>query len=352
MDAIDAVIVDMEAASLEVIAYQQYPISEDIRRRVRAVDLTTSLLEIAVLDNMLGRAFARAVRQLLHTSDINHAEVRAIGSHGQTVLHLPDKDPPCTLQIGDANIICQHTGITTVTDFRRADMVVSGQGAPLAPAFHAWYFKHAGQNTLVMNLGGIANITRLHPEHISGFDTGPGNGLMDQWIQNRRGLEFDENGAWAATGHCHTALLQQMLAHPYFALPPPKSTGKDSFNLRWLEALLGQLPDRPADKDIQATLLALSIQSIADAINQHTPATEEIIICGGGLHNAALINGLQQHLAGVKLCSSAKYGLDPDAVEAVAFAWLARQRLEVQPGTLPSVTGATKAVIAGAVYQP
>jgi len=357
MDAVDAVIVHFydDRPDIDIVAYRQYPFKTEIQQRTRAVDVNSSLEEISELDSILGKEFANAVVQILRDSDIDKTDVPAVGSHGQTVLHLPDSAWPRTMQIGDANIICQHTGITTVADFRRADMAAGGQGAPLAPAFHAWKFRRPGLDRVVLNLGGMANITVLPAGtecEILGFDTGPGNALMDLWTQHHLGKDFDEQGTWAASGTYQSSLLDNMLTDPYFTAPPPKSTGKDDFNLGWLNTFLTGLDAEVNDKDIQATLLELSIRSISDAVRDYAPETEEIIICGGGIHNTALMDGLRQQLNGVALHSSAKYGLDPDAVEAVAFAWLAKQRLEGKPGNMPSVTGARRPVVLGALYEP
>ncbi|MGI9229572.1 MAG: anhydro-N-acetylmuramic acid kinase [Gammaproteobacteria bacterium] len=352
MDAIDAAIVDIGDTSLAVLDYRQYPISRDIQARVRAINLTSDLQEVTELDNIIGQLFADAVTRILQQNKISKDDIVATGSHGQTVLHLPDADCPRSWQIGDANIIAARSGITTVTDFRRADMAVSGQGAPLAPAFHNWYFGSTDKKTVVLNLGGIANLTLLYKDTILGFDSGPGNGLMDQWIQQHKAADYDKDGDWALSGRCDAGLLQQMLQYRYFALAPPKSTGRDEFNLQWINTLLEQIKPRPADEDIQATLLQLTIQSISEALGRYAEEAEAVIVCGGGIHNTALMQGLKTQLAGLAVSSSAEHGIEPDAVEAVTFAWLAKQRLAALPGNIPSVTGAARPVVLGAIYAP
>ena len=292
---------------------------------------------------------------MLDANGTDVQQVRAIGSHGQTILHLPWATPSRTLQIGDPNLVAALTGVTTIADFRRADVAAGGQGAPLAPAFHAWKFRAGRVNRVVLNIGGIANITILPAapaEQVRGFDTGPGNTLMDAWIQQRRGCDYDEQGHWAATGNVRQDLLKQALSDPYFTAPPPKSTGKDDFNLAWLATHTDKTGSACRDEDLQATLLELTAVSIAEAISAKAPGADELLVCGGGVHNPVLMRRLQSLLPGLAVKSTGACGIDPDAVEAVTFAWLARQRLENTPANLPSVTGAERAVVLGAIYEP
>jgi anhydro-N-acetylmuramic acid kinase len=254
------------------------------------------------------------------------------------------------VQIGDANTIAQLTGITTVADFRRRDMAVGGQGAPLVPAFHSALYRQCGVNRVILNIGGIANISILPGDEslpVSGFDTGPGNMLMDSWCQSRKNLPYDEQGQWAASGSVSGALLDTLTADPYFRLQPPKSTGREYFNLGWL---LPQLPSGIAENDVQATLTELTAITIAAAIHEHSPQTEDVTVCGGGAYNTYLMQRLAANLSGIRLQSSADTGVEPRWIEAMAFAWLAQQTLNHLPGNLPAVTGASEAVILGAIY--
>ena len=354
MDAIDAAIVHIKNDDLEIIGYRQFPLARAVQQALRKINISSSVNEVARLDALTGKLLGEAVLTLLDDSGMKAEQVRAIGSHGQTVMHLPSAAQPRTLQIGDPNVISYLTGITTVADFRRADMAAGGQAAPLAPAFHAWKFRSAQVNRVVLNLGGMANITILSAgadDDIQGFDTGPGNALMDAWIQQCLNNDFDDQGKWAASGNPQDDLLKLMLSDPYFSAAPPKSTGKDDFNLDWLTTMLEKSGITYREQDVQASLLALTAISISDAITTYAPETGEVLICGGGLHNTVLVERLQSSLPGVSLKSTSEYGVGPDAVEAVTFAWLAKRRLENAPGNLPSVTGAEKPVVLGGVYE-
>lgn len=354
-DAIDAALVSLSGDELDVIDYRQYPLDTAIRHSLRNVSPASSIESITELDHRTGRHFGMAARALLEVNGMRPDQVRAIGSHGQTVMHLPRATPPRTLQIGDPNLVAALTGITTIADFRRADMAAGGQGAPFAPAFHAWKFHSSQADRVVLNIGGIANITILpHSSDMDarGFDTGPGNTLMDVWIQQCQGRDYDEYGRWAAGGEVQQDLLDSMLADPYFSRPPPKSTGKDDFNPAWIAAHRDKAGCSSCrDEDVQATLLELTAVSIADAVSAHAAGTVEMLACGGGIHNPALVRRLQSLLPGIAVTSTGDHGIEPDAVEAVTFAWLARQRLENIPANLPSVTGAGRAAVLGAVYE-
>ncbi|MBT7950684.1 MAG: anhydro-N-acetylmuramic acid kinase [Gammaproteobacteria bacterium] len=354
MDAIDAALVEIKVQNVNVLAYEQFPIPNEIQNQVRNVNSATSIEEISELDAILGKLFADASLRLINSNNIDVDQICAIGSHGQTVLHMPEHNFPRTLQIGDANIIACQTGITTVADFRRMDMAAGGQGAPLASAFHAWYFRQSDKACAVLNIGGMANITLLpaDPEKtVTGFDTGPGNALMDDWTQEHLGKDYDEDGDWAASGTVSERLLQALLQTPYFSAKPPKSTGKDDFNLQWLDQKLDEHGESVTIEDIQATLLELSAYSISDAINKLAPDSREILVCGGGIHNKQLMLRLKELLIEKEICSTEKYDIDPDALEAVVFAWLAKCRMENTAANLPSVTGASKKVLLGGVYK-
>ncbi|MFV1982608.1 MAG: anhydro-N-acetylmuramic acid kinase [Thiohalomonadales bacterium] len=357
-DCIDAVIISIENNKLTLIDNYSHSIPKNLQEKIwlmnsSSMDELKSMLE---LDYQLGDLFAEAVNQLLKKTSINKETIIAIGSHGQTVRHYPDSEFPSTLQIGDANLIVERTNITTVCDFRRADIAAGGQGAPLVPAFHQFQFQHDKKNRIILNIGGIANITYLpanQPNFISGFDTGPGNALMDEWIQKHKSLDYDKNGEWAKTGKLDYNLLKLFLEHPYFQESPPKSTGRDIFNLNWVESILEHYRASKIlnTEDVQTTLCALTAHSIFNAI-QTLNNIDELYVCGGGIHNLFLINMLQELLSekNISCESTENLGLNPDWVEACAFAWLARQRLNNLPGNCPSVTGARHRCILGAVY--
>ncbi|TDJ20418.1 MAG: anhydro-N-acetylmuramic acid kinase [Gammaproteobacteria bacterium] len=354
MDAIDASLVRIVEDELEVIQYQQTPISKNLQLKLRSVNTTTPLDEISELDVIMGNLFAEAALQIIETGNLSPEDINTIGSHGQTILHLPHESHPRTLQIGDPNIIAYQTGVTTVADFRRMDIAAGGEGAPLAPVFHQWFFKNEESGRVILNIGGLANITILPTSKnagITGFDTGPGNTLMDDWVQRHLSHDFDRDGQWAKSGQCHQQLLSTLLDESYFETVPPKSTGKDFFNLQWLDKKLSQSSKNIAPHDVQATLLELSAVTIRDAIQSYAADCNEILVCGGGVHNKVMMNRLRELHPAMDICSTEKHGLNPDAVEAVAFAWLAKCRMEMQPGNLTSVTGADEQVLLGAIYQ-
>ena len=300
--------------------------------RARLVELgqaaaTLTLDEAGELDTRVGRAFADAAVEVLQATGVDRTKV-AIGSHGQTLRHRPHGAHPFTLQLGDPSTIAERTGCIVVADFRRRDVAAGGHGAPLMPSFHAAMLRKAGEDRAVLNLGGIANFTLLSRSgDVRGFDTGPANGLMDAWCLRQRGEAFDRDGAFARSGRADTALLARLLEEPWLSLPPPKSTGRDQFHLPWLQARLRD--ESPAD--VQATLLAFTARTVADALRASQPETTRVIACGGGVHNAALMQALADELPGATVESSARHGLDPDFVEAMGFAWLARETLAGRP---------------------
>ena len=349
-DGIDAVLVRFDP-QLDVVASHTYPYPAVLRQRVIA--LAQSRASIALddygrLDVEIGECFATAALSVMREAGIPTAEIAAIGSHGQTVCHRPAGSHPFTLQIGDPSVIAERTGIATVADFRRADVAAGGQGAPLLPALHAAVFADPVMPRAILNLGGIANLTILTPGHdVLGFDTGPANCLLDAWAARHLNAARDDNGAWACSGRVDEALLTRWLEDPYFHAAPPKSTGREVFNLDWLDA---RVPEQAAPADVQATLLALSARSIAHALRALGRDTLEVFACGGGVHNAALMDALRRELSTTRLDTTAALGLDPDYVEAVGFAWLARARLANESGNLPTVTGARGARVLGAIY--
>lgn len=356
VDAIDAALVDFSQASPRLVRYQQAPLTEEIRKQLldfNDLRCTASLTRVLELDALLGECFAAAALQLLEAADTARKQVRAIGSHGQTILHLPDAPHPSSLQIADPNRIALITGITTVADFRRMDIAAGGQGAPLAPAFHAAHMRSRDAHRAVVNIGGIANLSFLARDDgvpVLGFDCGPGNALLDEWTQRHLGRRFDDNGAWAAAGRCMEPLLERFLEDPFFSREIPKSTGRDYFNGAWLDGVLAQVRDEYAPADIQATLLELTVRGIIDGCRRLPQQIDELIVCGGGVHNLHLMSRLEALLPHGELRPSSDLGIPPDATEAMCFAWLAKRRLAGLPGNLPSVTGASHGVVLGAVY--
>lgn len=310
----------------------------------------TSLSKFAAIDHQLAVVYSLAVKKLLHNANLLPTQIHAIGCHGQTVYHQPDGEHRNTLQLGDPSFIAEATGIRVVADFRRRDMAAGGQGAPLVPAFHAASFRVPTQHRVILNIGGIANITILpaiDTGEVTGFDTGPGNTLLDQWAGRHRNQAYDRNGEWAGTGKVNESLLQTLLNDRYFTRMPPKSTGREYFNLDWLETHLN--PAYRAE-DVQASLLELTCQSIARDILRYASKTTEVFVCGGGAHNSVLMKRLAQILDPIRVETTAVLGIDVEWVEAAAFAWLARQSMHQQAGNLPGVTGATHPVVLGGIF--
>lgn len=348
-DGIDAALVDFSEAQPKLVHSYYSKFSDELRQIILGLCQPgyDEIKRMGNLDMLLGHRYADAVETLLLESHTPSQNVRAIGCHGQTIRHYPDLH--YTLQVGDPNIIAARTRITTIADFRRRDMAHGGQGAPLVPAFHRAVFAKKGQDRAVVNIGGIANITLLFGDQrdIIGFDTGPGNTLLDAWTELHLQQTYDKDGAWASGGCVNDDLLKTLLADPYFQMLPPKSTGREYFNLEWLR---GYLNSSLSPVDVQATLVALTVHSIVGAIKK-VFSQGEIIVCGGGVHNQVLMDWIRNYAAEFSVCSSHERGVDPDLVEAIAFAWLAKQTLLEQTSNIIAVTGATKAVILGGVYQ-
>jgi len=359
MDAIDAALIEVTpgapatgGAPLRVIATSATPFDPALKARIAAMidaPAQVRLDDIGQADVALAHDFARAARELLARAGVSAREVRAIGSHGQTLRHRVDLSPPFTWQIGDPSVLAELTGITVVADFRRRDVAAGGQGAPLAPVFHDQAFRSEHEDRVIANLGGIANITLLtRGRVVVGFDTGPANRLLDAWIALHGERSYDAGGAWAATGEIDRALLERLLEEPYLKLAPPKSTGRELFNLPWLETHLGATRRRP--QDVQATLLEYTAVTVTAAVAAHAPDAA-LYVCGGGAHNEALLHALARLRAPHRVGTTAALGLDPDYVEAAAFAWFAHRTLAGLPSNAPSVTGASGLRILGGVYR-
>lgn len=353
MDAVDTALVDIDEKKIDLIDFQEFPIPDPIRMPLRAINDNSPLKEVAMMDVRVGELFAESVMHLLNRNKSDKANIVAIGSHGQTIFHSPNSSPPCTVQIGDPNTIAVRTGIPTVADFRRMDMANGGQGAPLAPLFHQAFFQ-ADYPRILLNIGGIANITILtdDPEDpVTGFDTGPGNCLMDDWIYQHLEKAFDENGSWAKTGNCSSELLDVLLDEDYFNRNPPKSTGRDDFNLDWLLQKMKGLKKMITPEDVQATLVSFTVQSIKAAIENTKLEPREILVCGGGAKNHYLMEQFKEALKTTNVSTTADHGLDIDAVEACCFAWLASCRINQRALDLTQLTGSSTPVMLGAIYN-
>jgi anhydro-N-acetylmuramic acid kinase len=351
VDGVDAVLADLSAAPRSIAAsHVDFPAS--LRAALNALQTTgdDELHRAALAANALMDCCADAVAAVLERGRVARSEIAAIGVHGQTVRHRPDLG--YTTQIANPSRLAEATGITVVADFRSRDVAAGGQGAPLVPALHAALFALPGVHRVVVNVGGIANLTDLPPHgDVRGFDTGPGNTLLDAWCERHSGAAFDRDGAWGASGRIDRELLAKLQSDAYFAAAPPKSTGRDHFNLAWLQRSLARLGKAPEAVDVQRTLLELTAATIARAIAEQCPGATEILICGGGANNAALSRELAAALAPRRLATTAALGIPVEQVEALAFAWLARETLAGRPGNLPSVTGARGPRILGGVYR-
>ncbi len=358
MDGIDAALVCFGDHSGEIVRTHKQEYPRSLRQELGAIvndPQRISIDQLGRVDHRVAQSFADAAMAVLESADEYPARVRAIGSHGQTIRHCPDDETPFSIQIGDPNVIAARTKLITVADFRRADMAAGGQGAPLAPAFHHWLFGTAVPNSVVLNIGGFANITTLTPnsDEVVGFDTGPGNTLLDAWIRHSKGLPFDDAGSWAASGEVLQPLLKCMLDDAYFVLEPPKSTGFEYFNLAWLQRCIADTAaSEHSAADVQATLVELTAISISTAVTGAAPAADRLLACGGGVHNNFLMDRLASNCQSLRIDETTEFGIDADWVEAAAFAWLARQTLNGNSGNLPSVTGATKKVALGSIFSP
>jgi len=353
IDGVDCALVQFDSDQPTLLASHFCPASDALRQRVLQLcsEMNIDLRLYGQLDVELGRIFAAGVMQLLKQAGVSATSIKAIGSHGQTVWHQPTGEFPFTLQLADPNTIAHLTGITTVADFRRRDMAAGGQGAPLAPLLHRNCFASCHEDRVVVNIGGISNITVLEKNgQCVAFDTGPGNVLMDYWIDKNLNKKFDNNGDWARTGVANETLLATLLQEPYLSLAPPKSTGRELFNGHWLETRLKQCQHDVAAVDVQATLLKFTVETIVTDIRKLVVANQ-VSICGGGAHNLSLMQALQIALPESEVTTTAAMGIEPDWVEAIAFAWMAKQTLAGHSIDISAFTGATAATILGGIYQ-
>ena len=360
LNSIDAALVEFHNDRFEVVGTLEFPLETTLRNELYTLCSPgdDEIHRMGIADRRLGKAFASAAMQLLEESKVKPEQIKAIGSHGQTIRHKAESssgEPFYSVQIGDPNTIAELTRITTVADFRRRDVAAGGQGAPLAPAFHEYAFRSSTEDRCLVNIGGIANITWL-PAHgqVMGFDTGPGNVLMNEWIKLNKAKDFDDNGAWARSGNIIESLLAQFLDDEYFTLAPPKSTGRERYNLSWLKSQLGKEKNGTSHKpqDVMRTLAELTARSIGNHIERFCPGSRQVFITGGGAHNSLLMDCLQKCMgASANVSTTDNIGLSPDWVEAVCFAWLAKQTLDNLSGNIPSVTGAAGPRILGGVYS-
>ena len=349
LDGLDIALVE-QGTSLRLVASHYIPMPAALGRELLALCASgpDEIARAALAENQWATLAASGIHTLLQEQNLTPSDIRAIGSHGQTVRHEPARG--FTVQIDNPALLAELTGITTVGDFRRRDVAAGGQGAPLVPAFHDSLFANLGQHLAVLNVGGFSNLSLIDAgKPVSGFDCGPGNVLLDAWIHDKQGLTFDRNGTWAASGTVQQPLLNELLSDSFFAGTGPKSTGREVFNLQWLKAHLAKLPAM-ADADVQATLLELTARTIVDSLRHAQPQTDELLVCGGGAHNGALMQRLGQLLPNTHVDSTGSHGVDPDWVEAMAFAWLAHCCLEGIATNRPSVTGARGLRILGAIY--
>lgn len=353
VDSIDTALVSISNNKVKVLAYSEYPVTSALRNKIEELCLPgpDEIDHMGELDRQLGLLFAEATLDLLAKQSVPASAIRAIGSHGQTIRHRPNLPYPFTLQIGDPSTIAFQTGITTVAHFRAKDIAGGGQGAPLTPTFHNAQFS-TEKPRVVLNMGGIANISRLSSAktHLLGFDTGPANTLMDAWIKQHCQQNYDQQGNWAKSGHLHTNLLSAMLAHPYFEKAAPKSTGREEFSIRWLNDILSRM-EPIAAHDVQRTLCEFTALTISQAMTRFAPECTEIILCGGGSKNSFLVERLQALLPEHRFDTTDSHGIPVDAVEAAAFAWLAHRTLHSLTGNCASVTGARHDLILGGIYQ-
>ncbi len=353
LDGVDGVLVDASTQALR--AHHHRPFDTRLRAELLALNRRgdDELHRAALAGNGVARHYAEVVQELLVRAALTAADVRAVGAHGQTVRHRPGEFDGCgyTVQLLNGALLAELTGLDVVCDLRGRDVAASGQGAPLVPAYHAARFARPGEAVAVLNLGGIANLTLLHADgSVAGFDTGPANALMDLWAERCTGRAFDAQGRWAASGRIVPALLAALRRDPYFDRAPPKSTGRDLFHAEWLDRALQGVSPTPAEQDVQATLLELTASTVVDALRRHGSKTQRLLVCGGGAFNDALMARLAALLRPVPVESTAAWGVAPDHVEALAFAWLAQACVDRRAGNRPDVTGARGPRILGAIY--
>ncbi len=363
LDGVDIAVVDFSSplrqttSGKTVKAATTYPMPEQLRQDLLALyQGQVHLQKLGELNQALGELYADSVLHFLKENQLTPQQIAAIGCHGQTIWHSPTGDNPFTMQIGNPQIIATRTQIITVADFRNKDIVLGGQGAPLVPAFHQAMFFDENYDTAVLNIGGISNVSLLSKLAVQGFDTGPGNALLDLWIEKSLGLPFDENGKWAKTGKILPNFVAYALKDAYFQLPPPKSTGREYFNLAWLEKIRSETQvENALPQDIQASLVEVTAQCSVNILQnwqQNSKRPKRLLLCGGGAKNQALIDAFQRTLRHWQITTTEQFGIHSNDVESAAFAWLAYCRLHHLPSNFPSVTGAKQTTSLGVIYEP
>ncbi|USD64829.1 anhydro-N-acetylmuramic acid kinase [Vibrio sp. SCSIO 43136] len=362
LDGIDCALVEISKEAEmkhdvpQLLGHISVEIPTPIKQRLLSLSLNqnTTIQQVGELDHLLGKLYADAVNRLLEKYQLESCDIRAIGNHGQTVFHQPQGATPFTTQLGDANLIVALTGITTVADFRRLDMAFGGQGAPLVPAFHQQLFGSADSSVVVLNIGGISNISVIPPrtqesKKVVGYDTGPGNMLLDAWVQSRLGQQYDQDAKLARQGQIHTKLLEQLLQEDYFSAAYPKSTGREHFNLDWLES---KLTTPISNHDMLATLVELTAITVSQAIMNHQSGpAPRLLLCGGGSRNPLLVERITAQLEDWHVTTTDEFGISSEFMEAMAFAWLAYRKIHNLPSNLPDVTGASRPVSLGVIYS-
>ncbi|TDQ57596.1 anhydro-N-acetylmuramic acid kinase [Mesocricetibacter intestinalis] len=354
LDGVDLALMDFSRRPWQLVAADFTPMPEKLRQKLTALLCSgeTSLSQLGELDHRLGLLYADCIKNFLGKIGLQANQIVAVGCHGQTLWHAPRGDFPFSMQIGDANLIAAKTGIQVIADFRRKDMAYGGQGAPLVPAFHQALFSCEGRLTVVLNIGGISNISILHPPRDTlGYDVGPGNTLSDLWIRRHLGLNYDKNACWAQSGKVCEPLLRHLLEEPFLRLKAPKSTGRELFNLDWLDKKLQNFAALSA-ADVQRTLIEFSVHCIREQLHrlQRDKGENLLLVCGGGAKNPLIMRRLSELLPQWRVAATDEYGFDGDYMEAAAFAWLAYCRIHNLPSNLPGVTGAQRAVSLGVIY--
>lgn len=356
LDGIDIAIARFpNSGNFHLLAAQTFPFPAELHAQLQLLitEQECHLQHLGNVDIALGQLIGQSINKLLTQHNLSASDILAIGSHGQTTFHSPTGNTPFSQQIGNASVIAEITGITTVADFRQRDIAAGGQGAPLVPAFHQALFSSPDEDRVIVNIGGISNLTILSSSTdmpVIGFDTGPGNALLDYWIQSQLNEPYDHGGQWASSGQCNVEYLSLFLDDAYFRQIAPKSTGRELFNQQWFEQANSRFKQEISEADIQATLVELTAQTISADIKAYATINSQVFVCGGGAHNDYLLGRLQSLLDSSNVSTTESLGLHPDWVEACAFAWLAYRTMNKQAGNLPSVTGATHPVVLGAIY--